>query len=313
MNFRLEYGNFETKDLLAKCTQLASNKRIDEALELLEKLQGYDQFHLSRNSNPLIAEYKEGRIKFLPTYKYDANSNIYDTSKKQRTPSWTDRIMWNCGDLKAQQLFYSRREYKESDHRPVVSYFIIEAKKIDKIKREKIMSQLHQGGGTKIRTTVREEEEVVQDEGSPYDEREYFADDPYMSASHNPHIDDNSNVATQQIQNKFSEINLLDGNDTTNMTNVQQQQQQQTFNNNPFNGGGNIFESFGGFGNFGNSNQGNGGGGNFNAFASFSNNTNFTKNQNTGNNYQPQQQSFNNNPFSKNTSNKSVADQIDLL
>jgi len=144
MNFRLDYGNYETKDTLAKCTQLAASKRIDEALELLEKLQGYDQFNQSRNSNQLISEYKEGRIKFLPTYKYDANSNVYDTSKKQRTPSWTDRIMWSCSDLKIQQLFYSRREYKESDHRPVVSYFIIEVKKIDKIKREKIMSQVYQ-------------------------------------------------------------------------------------------------------------------------------------------------------------------------
>jgi len=32
----------------------------------------------------------------LPTYKYDKNSQIYDTSKKLRTPSWCDRILVNC-------------------------------------------------------------------------------------------------------------------------------------------------------------------------------------------------------------------------
>lgn len=52
--------------------------------------------------------------------------------------------MWSCGDLKIQQLFYSRREYKESDHRPVVSYFIIESKRIDKLKKEKFINQLYQ-------------------------------------------------------------------------------------------------------------------------------------------------------------------------
>jgi len=324
MNFRLDYGNFETKEMLAKCTQLASSKRIDEALELLEKLQGFDQFNQSRNSNQLLSEYKEGRIKFLPTYKYDANSNIYDTSKKQRTPSWTDRIMWSCSDLKIQQLFYSRREYKESDHRPVVSYFVIEVKKIDKVKREQIVSQVYQGGVRTVR-----EEEVIEDEnydgGNPYDEREYFADDPYMSPSHNPNLSHNNdnNASTQQIANKLNEINLLDDNEPNgNNRNFQQQQQQSQNNNNPFNsnfvggndnaGNKNIFDSFGGFGNFGSNqnqaNQGNAVG--FNSFASFNNTNN--------NNYQPQQQSFNNNPFSNNsfnnqTSNNSASNQIDLL
>jgi len=52
--------------------------------------------------------------------------------------------MWSCGNLKIKQMFYSRREYYESDHRPVVSYFVVETKKIDKIKKEKIMTQFYQ-------------------------------------------------------------------------------------------------------------------------------------------------------------------------
>ncbi len=56
----------------------------------------------------------------------------------------TDRIMWSCGDQPIKQLFYSRREYKESDHRPVVSYFVVQAKKVDKVKREKILAEIYQ-------------------------------------------------------------------------------------------------------------------------------------------------------------------------
>lgn len=51
--------------------------------------------------------------------------------------------MWNCGNQKIQQLFYSRREYKESDHRPVVSYFVVEVKRVDRVKREKIIAEIY--------------------------------------------------------------------------------------------------------------------------------------------------------------------------
>jgi len=35
-----------------------------------------------------MERYSEAPISFEPTYKFDKNSNIYDTSKKNRTPSW---------------------------------------------------------------------------------------------------------------------------------------------------------------------------------------------------------------------------------
>ena len=36
----------------------------------------------------------QGPLFFRPTYKYDVGTDVYDTSKKQRVPSWTDRVLW---------------------------------------------------------------------------------------------------------------------------------------------------------------------------------------------------------------------------
>ena len=36
----------------------------------------------------------EGQIQFLPTYKFDKACDDFDTSAKQRVPSWTDRILY---------------------------------------------------------------------------------------------------------------------------------------------------------------------------------------------------------------------------
>ena len=88
MNFRIEYGNLETRQMLAECANLATAKRFQDAFQILDDLFKYDQFNLYKSTYPLTSEYQEGVIRFLPTYKYDANSNVYDTSKKQRIPSW---------------------------------------------------------------------------------------------------------------------------------------------------------------------------------------------------------------------------------
>lgn len=76
-------------------------------------------------------------IRFLPTYKYDKNSYSYDTSKKLRIPSWTDRVLWYHDESKSKgkesqylkPLLYERRESIFSDHRPVAAYFEIQSHK----------------------------------------------------------------------------------------------------------------------------------------------------------------------------------------
>ncbi|GAB1607907.1 inositol polyphosphate 5-phosphatase K-like, partial [Argonauta hians] len=91
----------------------------------------YDQLNRTRNQGLAFVDFKEGSITFPPTYKFDVDTDVYDTSEKQRVPAWCDRILWLSHDdsyegvhLDIKQLHYSDHpSYKISDHRPVTSLF----------------------------------------------------------------------------------------------------------------------------------------------------------------------------------------------
>jgi len=51
-------------------------------------LWGFEQFLKEKLKNKTLSILQEGPLTFLPTYKFDVNTNKWDTSKKQRTPSW---------------------------------------------------------------------------------------------------------------------------------------------------------------------------------------------------------------------------------
>ena len=80
---------------------------------------------------------KEGHITFDPTYKYDEDSDRYDTSSKFRVPSWTDRILYNDQES-MQQVYYGRAELRFSDHRPVYSLFEVKVRTINEELRYEI-------------------------------------------------------------------------------------------------------------------------------------------------------------------------------
>ena len=84
------------------------------------------------------SDFEEGPIKFPPSYKFDIGTQEYDTrcvplrpsrnaadegghSEKQRTPSWTDRILWlSVHEGTTRTLSYaSHPEISLSDHKPV--------------------------------------------------------------------------------------------------------------------------------------------------------------------------------------------------
>lgn len=84
----------------------------------------------------VFREFIEGPIHFPPTYKYDINSDEYDTSEKARTPSYTDRIFWRSifPNIQTKQLYYGRAEVKTSDHRPVSAIFDVDVEICDEAK-----------------------------------------------------------------------------------------------------------------------------------------------------------------------------------
>lgn len=69
--------------------------------------------------------------------RYDHFSTRYDTSEKQRIPSWCDRVLWHIDkedDVRC--LFYRRYEADMSDHRPVGAAFVVRAYKINRLKQQ---------------------------------------------------------------------------------------------------------------------------------------------------------------------------------
>ncbi|XP_041850384.1 inositol polyphosphate 5-phosphatase Ka isoform X2 [Melanotaenia boesemani] len=120
-----------------------------------------DQLIMMKKKEPLLQDFEEGALDFQPTYKFDLNSDNYDSSSKKRKPAWTDRILWRMrpkapppdeqdgndstlyGEkikqldkedeypLKVRQdLYTSIMEYSISDHKPVIGIFTLELRKM---------------------------------------------------------------------------------------------------------------------------------------------------------------------------------------
>ncbi|MCO5613559.1 hypothetical protein L7F22_067836 [Adiantum nelumboides] len=109
----------------------------------LEELSKRDQLLESKEARQAFLGYKESMLVFLPTYKYDFRSQIYDTSEKMRVPAWTDRILYKSNyPFKMDMVMYDRAELLTSDHRPVFALLQAEARLYDNDKREQLRKQL---------------------------------------------------------------------------------------------------------------------------------------------------------------------------
>ncbi|KZT51822.1 DNase I-like protein [Calocera cornea HHB12733] len=118
-----------------------ANVKTDNFIDLLP----YDQLQKELKNNPgfRLRGFSEAPITFKPTYKYDKRSDDYDSSGKQRTPAWCDRILFRCRDPKRiTPLAYKRMEPNISDHRPVVGVFRVTVKSLSHELRYKVKQQL---------------------------------------------------------------------------------------------------------------------------------------------------------------------------
>ncbi|KAK6534596.1 inositol polyphosphate 5-phosphatase [Arthrobotrys megalospora] len=126
-NYRIGLNNEETKRLIK--------------LGDLGKLYENDQLNLQMVAGLTFPYYSEARLTFLPTYRFDINSDEYDTSEKLRIPAWCDRILRKGSNVR--QLTYNSAPLKFSDHRPVYATFEATIQFINEEVKEKLSQQIY--------------------------------------------------------------------------------------------------------------------------------------------------------------------------
>lgn len=144
LNYRVELPNEECR---AHC-----------AAGAYERLLGRDQLALQRGTGAAFDDYHEGPLTFPPTYKYDLFSDAFDTSEKQRVPSWTDRVLYR-GE-RAKLLHYGSCDaLRTSDHRPVLAVLELPVESVDPgaeaVVREEVMRSLRRRMAT-VAVTCRD-------------------------------------------------------------------------------------------------------------------------------------------------------------
>ncbi|GAA5965983.1 hypothetical protein JCM3765_004142 [Sporobolomyces pararoseus] len=130
LNYRLELPRKEVEHLIQR-SDLAS-------------LQKFDQLELQKLNHLAFSEFEEAKITFPPTYKFDRGTTDYDTSEKQRVPSWTDRILWlslNQGEVSATS-YESHQDCVISDHKPVSALLSVPVSTVDEKRRNLIQQEV---------------------------------------------------------------------------------------------------------------------------------------------------------------------------
>ena len=119
LNYRLAERR-EVVEVQARYHQHAKMMAADELTDVRAARQAFDGF-------------QEQPVTFNPTFKFDVGTDVYDTSKKRRTPAYCDRILWRNGAAWVgggdgadgfRGLEYQAVEAcRVSDHRPVYGLF----------------------------------------------------------------------------------------------------------------------------------------------------------------------------------------------
>jgi hypothetical protein len=118
------------------------NKTMEEVEKIIKKkeelkLLEFDQMNYEiKNYNLKCSGFKEGKIEFLPTYKYsDDQTNIIICDSIDHIPSWTDRILFMINENKFN--FIDAEENDNKDIRESNNIQIEEKEEEEEINKEK--------------------------------------------------------------------------------------------------------------------------------------------------------------------------------
>eukprot|EP00123_Amoebidium_parasiticum_P011235 comp20598_c0_seq1/m.26542 comp20598_c0_seq1/g.26542 ORF comp20598_c0_seq1/g.26542 comp20598_c0_seq1/m.26542 type:complete len:363 (-) comp20598_c0_seq1:113-1201(-) len=81
-------------------------------------LLAHDQLLDAHKQKEVLSGFSEHTITFRPTFKFDVGTDTYDSSKKKRVPSWTDRIFYKGKGVQVVR-YDSWFSLSQSDHKPV--------------------------------------------------------------------------------------------------------------------------------------------------------------------------------------------------
>ena len=105
----------------------------------------------------------EPPLRFRPTYKYDVGTNTYDSSRKGRIPSWTDRILYSFSCLSSEHvqcIAYNSIDFvTTSDHKPVYASFVVSLKPSHEENKDAQQQQQQPGGDGRSQSISSEEKQ----------------------------------------------------------------------------------------------------------------------------------------------------------
>ncbi|SMN18591.1 similar to Saccharomyces cerevisiae YOR109W INP53 Polyphosphatidylinositol phosphatase, dephosphorylates multiple phosphatidylinositols [Maudiozyma saulgeensis] len=161
------------------------NEVVRKELELeregyIDRLLKHDQLTQEIDSGIIFHDYCEPTLQFRPTYKFDFGTNIYDSSEKRRTPSWTDRIVYKGDNL--HPLAYSSAPLTISDHRPVYAAYRTDVSIIDEEKKHELSNKLYEN------FKLKEDSNAVASSLSTDDDNEDIELEAYLEPNHTDSI-----------------------------------------------------------------------------------------------------------------------------
>jgi len=125
LNYRIDLPREITQYTVMQITECLQKGDETEADKLRLSLLRHDQLSRVMSDGAAFPGFSEGKITFLPTFKFDKGTKSYDTSHKQRVPAFTDRILFRPLGVRVLE-YRSEVDATHSDHRPVSGTFLVD-------------------------------------------------------------------------------------------------------------------------------------------------------------------------------------------